>query len=85
MSHDEQIRDVLSFMASHTHSRPLTYGEIQATYNRWGELTSTEKAMRWERCRRRFEAAQPSLAQKDRVRDAAEAVRLLLRESRARN
>ncbi len=77
MSFDEQIRDVLAFMASHTQARPLTYDEIQATYFRWDEFTANEKALRWERCRRRFAAAQPTLAQKDRVRDADEAVQLL--------
>jgi len=81
MSTDEQIRDVLAFMASHTQGRPLTYGEIRATYQRWDQLTVDEKAMRWDRCRRRFAAAQPALALKDRVRHADEAMRLVLAES----
>ncbi len=81
MSYDEQIRDVLAFMASHTQTRPLTYSEIQSTYFRWDEFTPDEKTVRWERCRRRFAAAQPTLAVKDRTRHASEVVKLLVKES----
>lgn len=74
MSSDEQICDVLAFMARHLGDRPLTFAEIEGTRHRWSRLTPEEKATRWERCRRRFAAAQPVLAQKGRVRHASELV-----------
>ncbi len=81
MSPDEQVLDVLKFMADHTVGRPLIHGEIASTYNRWSSMEPTEKERLWSRCRRRFAAAQPTLAQKDRIRDADECVHLVLRQS----
>jgi len=74
MSPDEQIKDVLRFFADHTRNRPLIYEEIAKTANRWDELDSDQKQLLFERCRRRFGAVHPTLALKDRVRHAHEAV-----------
>jgi len=81
MSPDEQVIDVLKFMAEHTIGRPLIHGEIARTCERWVSMEAIEKEKQWSRCRRRFAAAQPTLAQKDRIRDADECVHLVLRES----
>jgi hypothetical protein len=81
MSPDEQVLDVLKFMAAHTVGRPLIHGEIASTYHKWESLEPVEKERLWSRCRRRFAVAQPSLSQKDRIRDADECVHLVLRQS----
>ncbi len=75
MSTDEQIKDVLRFFADHTRNRPLIYEEIAKTANRWDDLAQDQKIVMFERCRRRFSAAHPTLAMKDRVIDACEALR----------
>lgn len=77
MSPDEQVLDVLKFMAAHTVGRPLIHGEITSTYERWASLEPSEKERYWSRCRRRFAVAQPTLALKDRIRDADECVHLV--------
>jgi hypothetical protein len=77
MSPDEQVLDVLKFMAAHTVGRPLIHGEIASTYERWDTLKPSDKERYWSRCRRRFAAAQPTLAMKDRIRDADECVHLV--------
>ncbi len=77
MSPDEQAKDVLRFFADHTRNRPLVYEEIAKTANRWDELPPEQKLMLFERCARRFGAVHPTLAIKDRVVHAREAVRAL--------
>ena len=72
MTPDEQIKDVLNFFADHTRNRPLVFNEIAKTANRWDALSNDEKVLLFERCRRRFSTVHPTLAQKDRVRDAQE-------------
>jgi|GEM_PF-1755934 len=72
MTPDEQIKDVLNFFADHTRNRPLVFNEIAKTANRWDNLSVEEKIVLFERCRRRFSTVHPTLAQKDRVKDAQE-------------
>lgn len=74
MTPDEQAKDVLRFFADHTRNRPLVYDEIAKTANRWDELEPQQKLVLFERCTRRFGAVHPTLAQKDRVIHAREAV-----------
>ena len=74
MTPDEQVKDVLRFFADHTRNRPLVYEEISKTANRWDDLSPNQKLILFERCRRRFGAVHPTLATKDRVRDAHEVV-----------
>ena len=81
MSLDEQVLDVLKFMAANTVGRPLIHGEIASTYERWDSLEPQDKERHWSRCRRRFAAAQPTLAMKDRIRHADECVHLAARMS----
>jgi len=77
MSLDQQVLEVLSWMALNCADRPLTQGEIKRILNRWDSFTTTEKQSGWERCFRRFRAAKPTLAIKDRVKHAGEAVQML--------
>lgn len=77
MSLDQQVLDVLSWMALNCADRPLTQGEIRRIANRWDSLTTPEKQTGWDRCFRRFRAAKPTLAVKDRVKHASEAVQML--------
>jgi hypothetical protein len=72
MSPDEQIKDVLHFFADHTRNRPLIHNEIAKTANKWDDLTIDQKILLFERCRRRFGAVHPTLAEKDRVKHATE-------------
>ncbi len=72
MTPDEQIKDVLRFFADHTLNRPLVHSEIEKTANKWDDLTYHEKVVLFERCRRRFSAVHPTLAEKDRVKHASE-------------
>lgn len=81
MSPDEQIKDVLRFFADHTRNRPLIYEEIAKTANRWDDLQPDQKLILFERCTRRFTAVHPTLATKDRVRHAREAVSDLARSA----
>jgi len=74
MSPDEQIKDVLRFFADHTRNRPLIYEEIAKTANRWDDLEPAQKVVLFERCHRRFSAVHPTLAAKDRVLHAREAL-----------
>jgi hypothetical protein len=85
MSPDEQVLDVLKFMAAHTVGRPLIHGEIAGTYERWDTLNASDKERYWSRCLRRFAAAQPTLALKDRIRDADECVHLVARSAMVAN
>ena len=79
MTTDEQIKDVLRFFADHTRNRPLVYEEIAKTANKWDDLQPDQKVLLFERCRRRFSAVHPTLAQKDRVRHASEVLGPLAR------
>ncbi len=74
MTPDEQVKDVLQFFADHTRNRPLIYEEIAKTANRWDDLNPDQKVVLFERCARRFGAVHPTLATKDRVTHAREAV-----------
>ena len=74
MTPDEQIKDVLRFFADHTRNRPIVYEEIAKTANRWDDLATDQKMVMFERCRRRFGAVHPTLALKDRVVHAHEAL-----------
>ena len=75
MTTDEQVKDVLRFFADHTRNRPLVYEEIAKTANRWDSLAAEQKIVMFERCRRRFGAVHPTLALKDRVIHAGEALK----------
>ena len=74
MTPDEQVKDVLRFFADHTRNRPLVYEKIAKTANRWDDLATDQKMVMFERCRRRFGAVHPTLALKDRVVHAHEAL-----------
>lgn len=77
MTLDQQVLEVLGWMALNCADRPLTRGEIERIVYRWESFTVDQKRLGWDRCYRRFRAAKPTLAQKDRIRHAGEAVRML--------
>jgi len=72
---DAQAMDVLRFMARNVQSRPLLHSLLVSDIERWGQLPAEEKPRVFERDVRRFAVACPTLAQKDRVRHAAEGLR----------
>ena len=75
---DRQAFEVLQFMARNTQHRALYHEVIVQDMERWPDLKPEEKLTVYERNVRRFKAACPTLATKDRIRDAAEALRWAL-------
>ncbi len=72
---DAQAVDVLNFMARNVQSRPLLHALLVSDIEHWAELSTAEKPRVFERDVRRFSVACPTLAQKDRIRHAAENLR----------
>jgi hypothetical protein len=76
---DTQAIEVLRFMARNVQTRPLLHALLISDIERWHELAPIEKPRVFDRDVRRFAVACPTLAQKDRVRDAAEGLRTAAR------
>jgi hypothetical protein len=72
---DSQAIEVLKFMARNVQTRPLLHSLLMSDIERWARLPAQEKPRVFDRDVRRFAVACPTLAQKDRVRDAAEGLR----------
>jgi hypothetical protein len=73
---DAQAVDVLRFMARNVQRRPLLHALLTSDIEHWREISPADKPRVFERDVRRFSVACPTLAQKDRVRHAAEGLRL---------
>jgi hypothetical protein len=79
---DEFALDVLKFMARHVQSRPLLHELLTSDIDHWNEIAITDKPKVFERDVRRFAAACPTLAQKDRIKHASEGLhRMALKAS----
>ena len=75
---DAQAIEVLRFMARNVQTRPLLHALLITDIERWNELPMQEKPKVFERDVRRFAVACPTLALKDRVRHAAEGLRMAM-------
>lgn len=72
LSPSEFAYDVLVFMRRHVSQFSMLSDMLQADIDRWYSLPLAEQRVVFERQRRRFETVCPTLARKDRVRDAAQ-------------
>lgn len=72
---DAQALDVLRFMQRNGANRALFYDLVSQDIERWREMDASSKLQAFNRNARRFAALCPTLAQKDRVKHAAEALR----------
>jgi len=72
---DAQALDVLNFVQRNVQTRALIHDLVCGDIARWTQLGTKEKATVLERNVRRFRAVCPTLAGKDRVAHAIEALR----------
>ncbi len=72
---ESQALEVLDFVQRNVQSRRMIHDLVCADIARWSDVAPDEKVNILERNVRRFRTVCPTLAQKDRVRQAVQALR----------